>query len=184
MIYHVRHKSFILLQSWPGESSICWHWQVEGCWWAGPHPATHCLRWQISLQPSFCACCQASHIWRLRSGRWSHLYGAAYTTGNSTRIQLCIDPLQNRNQKLNSLACWYGNRNFLSNANGPSNHHTKFEIFLIYCWFYKNSKSNWFSHTCIWRLAWMCQPQYKPLGKSLIFKDFFYTNWRGDCLDH
>ena len=112
VIYHVSHKSLILLQSWPRESSICWHWQVEGCGWAGPHPATYCLRWQISLQPSFCACCQASHIWRLRSGRWSHLYGAAHTTGNSTRTQLCIEPLQTRSQNLNSLVRWYGNRIF------------------------------------------------------------------------
>ena len=34
--------------------------------------------------------------------------------------------------------CCYGNGNLLSNANGPSNHHTKIEIFLSYCWFYKN----------------------------------------------
>ena len=34
----------------------------------------------------------------------------------------------------------------LNNVNDPSNHHTKFEIFLICCWFYKNPLSEQCSH--------------------------------------
>ena len=46
-------------------------------------------------------------------------------------------------KKLNSARCVaMAMEKFLNNANGPSNHHTKFEIFLIY-WFYKYPKSKW-----------------------------------------
>ena len=41
-----------------------------------------------------------------------------------------IDPLRNAGKKIEFLeGCYYGNRIFLNNAKGPTNHHVKFEIF-------------------------------------------------------
>ena len=58
---------------------------------------------------------------------------------------------------------------FLNNGSGPHNHHTKFEIILIYCWFYKNPKSKWFSHLDLYG-SWQKHANHNTnLWKNLLF---------------
>ena len=88
-------------------------------------------------------------------------------------------PFVNQGPKIESLqACCYGNRIFFSNVNGPSNHHTKFEAFLIYNQFYKNPKSKRFPHRISW---WLAEHNHntKSREKSLTFKLFITSiiNW-------
>ena len=45
-------------------------------------------------------------------------------------------------------------------------------FFWIYCWFYKNHRSEWISHRFVLWLAHFYQPQYKPMGNSLTFRIF------------
>ena len=61
---------------------------------------------------------------------------------------------------------------FLNNAIAPGNHHTKFEIRLIYCCFYKNPRSKKISHKFVLWLAHFYKPQYKPMGSLLSSRIF------------
>ena len=68
-----------------------------------------------------------------------------------------MDHLHDRGSKvILAFFCCYGNKNFFNNANGRSNHHAKFEIFLSYYWFYKNPRSKPFSHRFV--LRWLLRP--------------------------
>ena len=68
-------------------------------------------------------------------------------------------------------ACCYGNE--LENGKDPSNHHTKFEVCWIYCWFYKNPKTKWISHRFVLVAGTFYQPQCKHnMGNSLTSKIF------------
>ena len=67
---------------------------------------------------------------------------------------------------------------FLNNANDPSSYHTKFDIFQVYCWFYKNPESEWFLHRfLLWRSK-KCHTQLQTYEKITHFQEFYKISSR------
>ena len=68
-------------------------------------------------------------------------------------------------------ACCYGNKCF--SAIDPCNHHTKFEICLIHCWFYKIPRSEQFSHQVLIKECSFSN----NTGHSHSWKPFDHHHW-------
>ena len=128
----------------------------------------------IMTQRSEFSCLSLRYTFSAHSVCWPHLpylslspflpQAISACTYNQHLHHCCMEQLYDGGQKTE---CCYGNRTFLNNANGPRNHHTKFESFWSTADFIKILKASDF-------------PRFYKIHK----KPENFKLWYSDSLDH